>query len=189
LRPRNRDGRFIIPLISPHLSLLYQRGMGEGAVGCSLSLISPGEDKGHAKIVEALAASFQSVELDGRLFNSAQERVNLACKVVETDDIERRSQRSNQWFKEKAEEAGLELDDDLLEEGLGSGDKRDRSKLRESQKARSRLQQLLSEPMQTQRYGKFLSTNSAASQHTMAPPVSDPLSSFSISKKKPRRNL
>jgi hypothetical protein len=40
------------------LSFAYlQRGMGEGAVGTSLFVISPAEDKSHAKIAEALQAT------------------------------------------------------------------------------------------------------------------------------------
>jgi len=141
----------------------------------------------HAKITNRLEANFESVNMDGRLLKTAQERVNLASKVVEAEELERRSERSNQWFKEKADEAGLEIDDDLLDEGLAGGDNRDRSKLRQAQAARAQLRTLLGEPMKTQRYGKFLSTNSALGQHAVEPAVANVPSSWSKKNKKKKR--
>ena len=105
--------------------------------------------------------------MDGRLLNAAQTRVNLASKVVEASESERRVQQNNGWFRRSAQEAGLDLDEDLLEDHLGDGDKSDRSKLAEAKKARRQLQQLLREPLQTQRFGKFLSTNSAHRQKVL----------------------
>lgn len=102
--------------------------------------------------------------MDGRLLAGAQERVNLATKIVECDEVETKAQKSNKWFQEAAEEAGLDLDDDMLDEGLAGGDRRDQHKLREAKAARTRLRQLLAQPMQTQRFGKFLSSNSAAKE-------------------------
>lgn len=102
--------------------------------------------------------------MDGRLLAAAQERANLAAKVVECDEVETKAQKSNKWFQEAAEEAGLDLDDDMIDEGLAGGDQRDQHKLREAKAARARLRQLLAQPMQTQRFGKFLSSNSAATE-------------------------
>ena len=101
--------------------------MGEGAVGSSLSLISPGEDKAHDKVCEALNSKhlFEVVQLDGRLLAAAQERANLATKIVACDEVENKAQKSNKWFEEAAEEAGLDLDDDMLDEGLAGGDLRE----------------------------------------------------------------
>lgn len=140
--------------------------MGKGAVGSSLSLISPGEDKFHDNVCVALNSKhlFERVQMDGRLLGAAQERANLAAKIVTCDAVEQRANKSNQWFQRAAQDAGLELDDDelLWQEGLAGGDARDQQKLVEAKAARARLRQLLAEPMQTQRYGKFLSNNSAA---------------------------
>ena len=116
--------------------------------------------------------------MDGRLLAAAQERVNLATKVAAAEDAERKSARDNQWFREQAAEAGLELDEDLLDDSAGNntGDlKRDRARQSEAVMSRERLRVLLAQPMQTQRFGKFLSTNSAATQcvvpeTTTAPP-------------------
>jgi ATP-dependent RNA helicase DDX24/MAK5 len=102
--------------------------------------------------------------MDGRLLAAAQERANLAAKVVECDEVETKAQKSNKWFQVAAEEAGLDLDDDMIDEGLAGGDQRDQHKLREAKAARARLRQLLAQPMQTQRFGKFLSSNSAATE-------------------------
>lgn len=124
--------------------------------------MSPAEDKVHASIAQALNTAFSHVKLDGRLLSNAQERTNLASKIVNSEQVEAKAKKSNQWFLDKAEEAGLDLDDDLLDEGLAGGNQRDRQQLRESNKAKMMLRQLLSQPMQTQRYGKFLSRNSAA---------------------------
>jgi hypothetical protein len=148
-----------------------QRGVGDQAVGCSVSLVASGEDKFHSKIVKALNLTFADVVMDGRLLSGAQERVNLASKVAAVEDFERKTQRDNQWFKEQAAEAGLEVDDDLLVEGLDDGSAKNKARWKEAQMARERLRTLLAQPLQTQRYGKFLSTNSAASQRIVAAPV------------------
>jgi ATP-dependent RNA helicase DDX24/MAK5 len=149
-----------------------QRGVGEGAVGCSLSLIASGEDKFYSKIVNALKIKFTTVPMDGRLLAAAQERVNLATKVAASEDAERKATRDNQWFREQAEEAGLDVDDDMLEEAGVTGDvKRDRARQSEAASARQRLRDLLAQPIQTQRFGKFLSTNSAATQRVRTDPT------------------
>jgi hypothetical protein len=135
--------------------------MGASAVGFSVSLVSSNEDKMHNGLVRKLGLDFEKVYMDGRLMNGAQERVNLASKVVEAEGVQSKSQRNNAWFKEKADEMGLELDDNMLDGGLADGDQRDQNRLREAKKAKMRLHNLLQEPLQTQRYGKFLSTNSA----------------------------
>jgi hypothetical protein len=136
-----------------------------------MSLIAPSEDKSHARLVQSLEASFEEVIMDSRLFKSAQERVNLASKIVLTSDQEQKTNRQNKWFHDSAAEAGLEIDDEMLDEGLAAGDRREQSQLREAKKARTSLRQLLTESMQTQRYGKFLSTNSAARDNAVVPAV------------------
>ena len=62
--------------------------------------------------------TFDDVHIDGRLVASAQERANLASKIVAAEDVESKAKKQNQWFLEKAEEAGLELDEDNFDEGL-----------------------------------------------------------------------
>lgn len=148
---------------SPHFVSCEQRGMGEKAVGFSVSLVSSAEERQQKAIFDELGKSlFSPVHLDGRLLAEAQERVNLACKIVSCDEIESRTDRSNKWFKEAAAEADLELDDDMLDEGLAGGDLRAQQRLREAKKARGLLKSLLAQPMVVQRFGKFLSSNSAA---------------------------
>lgn len=134
--------------------------MGDQASGHSFSLIAPAEDRSHSAVLSALNTKFEHLLMDGRLLRESQERVNLATKVVQVSEIERQAGQNNRWFKEQASEAGLEIDEDLLEEGLGSG-KRERARLQDAKIARDRLSTLLAQPMQTQRHGKFLSTNSA----------------------------
>ena len=133
--------------------------MGAGAIGTSLSLVAPGEDKAQDRICEALGSKrlFQTMPLDGRLLSDAQLRVNLASKIVECEDLESKTQKQNQWFQKAAEDAGLEVDDGLIEEGLAGGDKREQQKLRTAKLARTQLCILLAQPMTTQRFGKFLS--------------------------------
>jgi len=134
--------------------------MGKSAVGASLSLIDPSEDKSHNKIVQALNVPFQKVPIDGRLLTSSQERVNLASKVVLAGEKMNKKQSSNAWFLEKASQADLELDDDLLEDDRHLSAV-ERVQQREATRAKQRLTQLLAQPMKTQRFGKFMSTNSA----------------------------
>lgn len=150
-------------------------------------MVSPDEDKMHSAISKALHVRFETVLLDGRLLQSAQERVNLASKIAEVSSVEGKSQRQNQWLKEKASEAGLDIDEDVLEEGLLGGDHRDRAKLKEAQSARERLARLLIEPLKTQRYGKFLSTNSALHQQVMLHTAKSSNTSGRARKKKRRR--
>lgn len=169
-----------------HLFLKWQRGIGEGAVGSSLSLIASGEDKFHAKIVNALQVHFVNVPMDGRLLNAAQERVNLASKVASAEDAERKAQRDNQWFRDNAAEAGLDVDDEMLEDGLAGGDQRDKIRFEEAQRAKERLRHLLAQPIQTQRFGKFLSTNSAAAQRIVPEPVVVPAATNGRRKKRRR---
>lgn len=149
------------------------RGMGKEAVGSSLSLVAPNEDKAQENIVAALGSRklFQTVPLDGRLLQEAQERVNLACKIVTADEVESRVKKSNSWMEEMAKEAGLEIDEDMMEEGLAGGDQRDQQQLLQAKQARATLRVLLSRPMVTQRFGKFLSSNSAARQQEVSPYV------------------
>lgn len=142
--------------------------MGMGAVGTSLSLISPAEDKSHSKIVEALKVKFNKVLMDGRLMSSAQERTSLATKIVIAEEIDQKTNSQNKWFLDAAKEADLELDDDLLEDESNRSEK-DQLQLKEAKKAKLRLEKLLAEPMKTQRFGKFLSTNSALVQADIKP--------------------
>lgn len=121
-----------------------------------MSLVSPSEEKPFAKIAENLQVSFEGVPLDGRLFSAAQERVNLATKVLKAREIESKRRHNNDWFKSKALEAGIEIEEDLLEDSLSSGSKKDRSVLKSAEQAADRLSKLLKEPLRPQRFGKFL---------------------------------
>lgn len=146
----------------------FQRGMGEGATGSSLSLVAPAEDKAHSKIAEAANVTFTKVMLDGRLLTASQERTNLASKIIAAAEMEQKTNSSNKWFLEKAKEAELDLDDDLMEDESNRPEK-ELQQLREARKAKARLAKLLAEPMKTQRFGKFLSTNSASMQKETMP--------------------
>ena len=121
----------------------------------------------HMAVCKSLNTKFEAVVMDGRLLQRSQERVNLACKVAEVGNLEKKSIRQNEWLKGKAADAGLEIDEDMLDEGLSGGDRRDQAKLREAQRAQEQLARLLAEPLKTQRFGKFLSTNSSLKQEVM----------------------
>lgn len=137
--------------------------MGAGAVGASVSLVAAAEEKAQKDIVNDLGKNlFNTVHLDGRLLSEAQERLNLASKIISCDDAESRTRNNNKWYTDAAAAAGLEVDDDLLEEGLAGGDERDRQRFLEAKRAKKHLAALLSKPMTTQRFGKFLSCNSAS---------------------------
>lgn len=148
------------------LVFFAQRGVGQDAVGCSVSLVASDDDKMYSKIMNSLSTRFEPVHMDGRLLSRAQERVNLASKIVAADDMQSKTQRRNAWFREKADEAGIDLDEDEVIEEIN--DQRDLSRLREGKQAKSHLKKLLAEPLQTQRFGKFLSTNSAALQNCVS---------------------
>ena len=124
----------------------------------SLSLVSPAEDKAQSQIAEATKLAFLNVRLEGRLLGKAQERVNLASKIVAAEDFQQKIQSRNLWFQEHAHEAGIEVDDDLVER-TSDLPMREQLQLMEAEKAKIKLAQLLSEPLKTSKYGKFLCAN------------------------------
>ena len=136
------------------------RGVGKTAFGSSISLVSAAEEKSQRAICQAIDSDtkeFKPIPLDGQLLSAAQERTNLAARIVECESIESKASKQNQWFVQAAEDAGLDLDEDLLDGGLMDGDHRGRQRLAEARKDRQRLKQLLSVPMRRQAFGKFLS--------------------------------
>ena len=134
---------------------------GVGTEGWSVSLVSAAEEKSHCSICQAVrgtsSKSFDLVPMDGRLLSAAQERVNLASKIVSCEASETKTNKSNKWFIDAAEDAGLDLDEDLLDDGLMGGSKKERQYFIQAKRARQDLKDLLATPMRTQSYGKFLS--------------------------------
>ena len=71
--------------------------------------------------------------------------------------------KKNKWFLEASKDAGIDLDEDLLEESIINGnDKRERMRAHEAIQAKTKLRQLLSKPMRKQQFGKFLDKASVA---------------------------
>jgi len=149
-----------------HRSGRTARGMGEGAIGSSLSLIAPAEDKAHFMIAASLSVPFKKVLLDGRLLTSSQERVSLASKIYIVSEMEQKTNSHNRWFLEMAKKADLDLDDGMMEDENDRPEK-EHQQILEAKRARAKLPMLLQEPMVTQKFGKFLSTNSAALQNQL----------------------
>merc|ERR1712070_111522 len=149
-----------------HRSGRTARGVGEGAVGSSLSLIAPAEDKAHSKIAASLSVPFNKVLLDGRLLTSSQERVSLASKIYVVSEMEQKTNSHNKWFTDMAKEADIDLDESMMEDESNRPEK-EQQQLLEAKRARKNLSRLLQEPMTTQKFGKFLSTNSAALQNQL----------------------
>ena len=107
--------------------------------------------------VEGKAIEFGSAPFDSHLLAAAQERANLAEKIVKCDEAEQKKAASNSWFAKAAEDAGLELDDTLMEELEGKGDgNKGVQKFKEANNARAKLRKLLKKPMRKQLHGKFL---------------------------------
>ena len=144
---------------APSHLFFSQRGVGEKAVGTSISLVAPAEEREHQKICEAVkgSKSLEQVHIDGRLLNEAQARVALATKIVSCNDVETQVSRKNKWLQDAAKEAGLDVDEDMMEGGLLDGDQRDRQRFLEAKRAKGELRQLLAKPMRVQHFGKFLS--------------------------------
>ena len=142
--------------------LFLQRGVGGRAVGSSLSLVAPSEDKFHSQLVQQLGLSFETVRMDGRILRESQERVCLASKVATADDSDRQRTRDQQWFQEQARDAGIELESD--DEDLIDGSNTRSAALRaDVAGSRQRLARLLQQPLQIQRHGKFLSAGGGGS--------------------------
>jgi ATP-dependent RNA helicase DDX24/MAK5 len=144
-----------------HCSIYLQRGVGAKAVGTSISLVAPAEEREHQKICEAVrgvgSRSLDQVKIDGRLLNEAQERVSLATKIVSCNDVESQAKKKNKWLQDAAKDAGLDVDEDMMEGGLLDGDLRDRQRYLDAKRAKTELSQLLAKPMRIQHFGKFLS--------------------------------
>jgi len=127
--------------------------MGDAAVGVSLSLVSPAEDKPHARILQALQLEqsptnrMETWDLEGRLLRSAVQRVNLATQIVKWSTKDRQTQQDNSWWNKMAKEADMELDDRLLEEMRDDDGPKANQSRRHIESAKTRLQQLLAEPL------------------------------------------
>jgi ATP-dependent RNA helicase DDX24/MAK5 len=137
------------------------RGVGSSAVGTSVSLVDPSEEKSHRKICESIRGQgirrFEQPSIDGHLLSSAQTRVALASKIVDSDMIKVKARKNNDWISVAAADADLDLDEDLLDQGPSDGSLRDQQRLKEVSKARLELKRLLAVPMKKQHFGKFLS--------------------------------
>lgn len=137
------------------------RGVGHKAIGMSLSLISVSEERTHVKICETLYGCgirhFKEASIDGTLLFAAQQRVSLASKIVSCEAAESKTRKCNKWFVDAAAEAGIDVDEDWLDDGLVGGSCKDRQRLQESKRAKLELQQLLTKPMETQSFRKFFS--------------------------------
>ena len=81
--------------------------------------------------------------------NKAQEQVALATKIVSCNNVETQASRKNKWLQYAAKDAGLEVDDNMLEGGLLYRDKRNCQRFVEAKRARNELRQLLVKPMHT----------------------------------------
>jgi hypothetical protein len=81
----------------------------------------------------------------------------LATKIVSCNDVESQATKKNKWLQDAAKDAGLDVDDDMMEGGLLDGDMRDRQRFLDAKRAKFDLRQLLARPMRIQHFGKFLS--------------------------------
>jgi putative cell wall-binding protein len=117
-------------------------------------------------ISKALEVTFAPWTIDARMLHRAQERVNLASKVVAMTDKEQQTQRRNEWFRVQAEAAGFDITDEVLNDmdftrsNDAQYNNRVKSQTQEAKKAAMKLSQLLLEPLHVRRYGKFVSTSS-----------------------------
>ena len=173
------------------VSLFPQRGVGDKAVGTSISLVAPAEEKVHQTIVKAVqgsdSKSLEPIHIDGRLMKEATTRVALATKIVSCNDVESQATRKNKWLQDAAKEAGLDVDQDMLEGSLLDGDQRDRQRFLEAKRARTELRQLLAKPMRKQHFGKFLSGAGLRESIKAEIEVKPFVVKQSIKKRKPRR--
>lgn len=168
------------------------RGMGENAIGWSVSLVAAPEEKKHKTICRAVQGnvsnSFDTAPMDSRLLSIAQARTNLASKIVACEDAESKTNKKNQWFRDASKDAGLDLDEDLLEEGQMGGSKKDRQQYIEAKRARQDLKVLLAKPMRKQAFGKFLSNaglmDSIKSENEVKPHVVRKIKKVQKKKKK-----
>ena len=100
--------------------------------------------------------------LDVHLIAAAQERANLAQKIVKCEAAESKSVANNNWFAKAAKDAGIDLEDELVMEDIaGKGDKKKRQTYLEAQRAKKDLERLLAMPMQKQRHKKFMTEKEA----------------------------
>ncbi len=125
------------------------------------------------------------------LLAAAQERTNLAVKIVVSEEKEARTSKNNDWFRKAAEEMDIELDESLLDAGQGGGGQKDRQRLNEARRAKFQLAELLAKPMRKQHFGKFLGGTgakiAAAMEGEVKPYLVDPGMSGAGAKKKKKK--
>ena len=116
---------------------------------------------------EGKPIEFSATPHDAHLLTAAQERASLAEKIVKSQDSEARIAANNNWYAKAAEDAGVDLDEALLNDGQGGANTKDRQRFKEARQARKKLTELLAKPMRKQNFGKFLSTAGAKSSLLM----------------------
>lgn len=156
--------------------------------------MAPAEEREHQKICESVqgvgSKRFEQAHIDGRLLSQAQERVSLATKIVSCNAVESQASKKNKWLQDAANDAGLDVDESMLESGLLDGDHRDRQRFIDAKRAKVQLRQLLSQPMRKQHFGKFLGTGlteSIRAEKEVKPFVVKPSASHGRQKKGKRR--
>jgi hypothetical protein len=85
-------------------------------------------------------------------------------KIVASEGVEFKATKSNSWFRKMAEEAELEVDDNMLDGGQADGDLLERQRLKEAKNAKKELAGLLAAPMKKQHFTKFLSSVGARAE-------------------------
>eukprot|EP00850_Spirogloea_muscicola_P016266 SM000131S26696 [mRNA] locus=s131:47238:51770:- [translate_table: standard] len=124
--------RTVVHYQLPHAADVYVHRCGRTARaatdGCSIVLLSPKDRAKYRALCKALSreAGLPSFPVDESYLPAVQERVVLALqldKVLHT--VSQASARST-WLKRQADELGLDLDEDKLEETLKPGRLKDR---------------------------------------------------------------
>ena len=176
-----------------HRSGRTARGVGEKAVGNSVSLVSSAEERTHRDCCNAVGCKhFDDAAIDGQLLKAAQERVSLASKIVAHDWAESKINNDNAWYKKASEEAGIDLDESLLDDVMdGKCRKQQKQHTEGGKQALAKLKVLLSQPMRTQSFGKFLSgagiRKAIRMEHAVKPHVYIEQDNRKSNKKKRRR--
>jgi len=140
-----------------------QRGVD--GKGCSLSLVTPSDTKIHSLLESSFSVPFSSPSLDPLLLSSAAQRASLAARIVKMEGETERRAKENGWFRKNAEEAGVEVDDNMLDEGEGTlkggrGGRNAAETVGNKLKGmRRELKALIATEMRGQRFGKFLSSS------------------------------
>ncbi|KAL6238841.1 ATP-dependent RNA helicase mak5 [Aspergillus navahoensis] len=131
---------FVVHYHAPRTADTYVHRSGRtaraGASGKSVIICSPEEMVGvvrlaakvHANIVNGKKLPLESLELDRRIVARVKQRVVLAARITDSNIAKEKITTEDNWFRNAAEDLGVEYDSDEFDQAKGWGRGRGRGR-------------------------------------------------------------